>query len=383
MIKLHNSIGKNFCYAPWTNIHINTEGQLKTCCAGTKGLTNVRQNPIDVALVSDELLDIKNKLLNNQPHSNCDQCIDREKMTDHSERDWYNDIADEQVIEITSIDQTHLQNLDIRWSNTCNLSCSYCGPDASSQWANLKKFPIQRMDYNKGLESVLNFISKNKHTVKNVGLLGGEPLLQKENEFLLDEIGEQTKINVITNLTVPLDSNKIFKKLLGKKYVKWDISFDTVEKRFEYVRHGASWEQILKNIKKLQDATKDTEHDVAIAAVYSVYNALNLKELHEYFLDHKLPQLGWNELVFPDILAVRNLPEHFRMIAADQCLNSIRFHSWDRQKNWLRDMSANLRAIKNDKNSCESLYQWHKHQEDTYWPNFKYRFEHLWPEYSI
>jgi hypothetical protein len=28
------------------------------------------------------------------------------------------------------------------------------------------------------------------------------------------------------------------------------------------------------------------------------------------------------------------------------------------------------------------LYDWHQDQEQKYWPDFKYRFADLWPEYQ-
>ena len=31
--------------------------------------------------------------------------------------------------------------------------------------------------------------------------------------------------------------------------------------------------------------------------------------------------------------------------------------------------------------NCKPLIDWHINQENTYWPNFKYKFVDLWPEY--
>lgn len=383
MINLDKSIGDNFCYAPWTNIHINTQGTFKTCCAGESYIADLRVTPIRDILNSDSLLDIKNKIVNNQYHSNCAQCVRQEKMTSNSERRWYDDISQTKTIPINSIEENHLQNLDIRWSNTCNLSCVYCGAEASSQWAAHKKVPVERLDYSNTLAGILEYIDSNRSTLKNLGLLGGEPLLQKENEQLLDVIDPDVNINLITNLTVPLENNKIFKKLLEKNRVVWDISFDTVEEKFEYVRHGGSWNQILKNIRYLQEAIKDRpRHIIGTAAVYSVYNALNLSSLHQYFLENNLPNIRWNELHYPSQLSVTSLPEKFRLIAADECEKSIEFHNWHRQKTWLQEMANSLRRVTNEQSDCTYLYNWHTRQENEFWPDFKYKFAELWPEYT-
>ena len=105
--KLSPDIGKNFCYAPWTNIHIDTRGNYKTCCAGTQSLGNLKDNSFNI----DLLTDIKSALTANQKHDNCRLCENNAV----AEREWYNDIAGQQVIPIVNITDDHLQNLDIRW----------------------------------------------------------------------------------------------------------------------------------------------------------------------------------------------------------------------------------------------------------------------------
>jgi len=297
MLNLNNSIGKNFCYAPWTNIHLNPQGSYKVCCAGTVDLGNLKITPINDVLLSKKLLEIKTAILNNEEHSNCSTCIRHEQRSSSSERGWYNDIAQNKTIEIKSIDSQHLQNLDIRWSNTCNLSCVYCGHEASSQWAILKQQPAERIDYSNTLLGILKFIEENKSTIKNLGLLGGEPLLQKENESLLEVIDDNVNINLVTNLSVPLENNKIFKKLLTKNKVIWDISFEAIEDKFEYVRRGSSWQLIVKNINFLKNAVKDKPgHLIGITGQFSVYNALDLSKINKYFYDNDFPQPRWNEL---------------------------------------------------------------------------------------
>lgn len=382
-LKLDNSIGKNFCYAPWTNIHIDTRGIYKTCCAGKAELGDLRVVPIQNIMNSSELVEIKSKILNNQEHPNCKTCIKKEQNTSISERSWYNDIAEHRPIVIESKENQNLQNLDIRWSTTCNLSCVYCNHNSSSQWAAHKKIPMPRLDYSNTMSDILKFIDSNKSTLKNLALLGGEPLLQKENEQLLDVIDPNVYINVITNLSVPLENNKIFKKLLEKNRVMWDISFETVEQRFEYVRHGSNWSLIVKNIQYLQNSIKDKPgHLIGITSQYSIYNAMNLAELHEYFNDNNIPKMRWNELNHPSILSVISLPQKYINRAIDELEKSIKFHDVGPQINFLTDMANSLKRIISSKKDCKELYQWHLTQEQTYWPNTNLKFSNLWPEYS-
>ena len=381
-VKLNTEIGSNFCYAPWTNIHINTTGRYKTCCAGTDEIGDLRIIPIKDLLSSTTLNGIKSSLHQNQTNQNCTVCARQEQHSSVSERTWYNNIAEHQSIELDQLSAQQIQNLDIRWSNTCNLSCVYCDHEASSQWAALKKQPVERLDYTNTLPGLLEFIDGNRATIKNLALLGGEPLLQKENDALLDVIANHVHINIITNLSVPLENNRIFHKLLAKDNVMWDISFETVEDQFEYVRHGSGWPLMLKNIQYLKQAIKDKHgHNIGITSQYSVYNAMNLSELHQYFADYDLPMMRWNELHYPDVLSVASLPKHYLNKAIAELELSKQYHYMPVQEKFLADMANSLQNINPLNQDCKNLYQWHLTQEQTYWPNTKLKFEDLWPEY--
>lgn len=381
MLQLENKIGENFCYAPWTNIHINTTGQYKTCCAGTTIIGDLKTIPITNLINGKELTEIKKSILNNEYHENCRGCVNMEKNVSRSERHWYEDISNNEIIRIKDLNNQHLQNLDIRWSNTCNLSCVYCDSWASSQWASIKKESVERLDYQNTLEDILLFIDSNKKSLKQIALLGGEPLLQKENDSLLDVIADNVTVYVITNLSVPLENNRIFKKLISKTNVVWDISFDTIGDRFEYVRHGASWNLLLKNLKLLKDITKDKpNHGIGIASVYSVYNALRLTEMFESFKEHDIPAMRWNELHFPDALKVTSLPQQFIMKAITEIEKNVKFIQ--NGSTFLQEMAKSMQSLTNyDNKDSQYLYDWHSDLEETYWPNFKHKFENLWPEY--
>lgn len=378
-IILSPEIGNNFCYAPWTNIHINTKGDFKTCCAGDQIIGNLKTTPIQNILADKKFFSIKESIYNNQTHQNCSVCVMAEKHSSSSERNWYTSFAQNKPIVLDNITNSYLQNLDIRWSNTCNLSCVYCNEFASSQWANLKTQPLERQDYKNTIDEILKFINLNQSSLKNISLLGGEPLLQKENESLLDVISDSVEVYVITNLSVPLENNKIFNKLIEKKTVVWDISFETLEERFEYVRHGSSWNLMLKNIQLLKEATKNKSgQSVHVTSQYSIYNALNISDIYLSFQKYNLPSMRWNELLDPQILSVTNLPQKF----INQAIKELEICIENQYNSpFLKQMHTSLNKVNSTTNDCVDLYSWHENQEQQYWPNFKYKFADLWSEY--
>ena len=232
------------------------------------------------------------------------------------------------------------------------------------------------------MPDILKFIESNKKTLKNLALLGGEPLLQKENELLLDVIDPDVHINLITNLSVPLENNKIVKKLLEKNNVVWDISFETINEKFEYVRHGGSWELMTKNIRYLQEVAKEKPgHLIGVTGQFSIYNALDLSEVNRFFFENKFPQPRWNELTYPPILSVSALPNRFIEKSVSELENSVQYITWPKQKKFLQDLANNLRLVDNTIQDCKPIVDWHINQENTYWPDFKYKFVDLWPEY--
>jgi sulfatase maturation enzyme AslB (radical SAM superfamily) len=376
-INLTPDIGSNFCYAPWTNIHINPLGVYKTCCAGQSELGNLREVDLNSAMSHGLLTEIKTAIINNQEHENCRICIDREQHTPVTERTWYHDIAERQTIPIVALQDQPLQNLDIRWSNTCNLSCVYCGSEASSIWARLKGQPLERADYT-NIQGIMNYITAHQDTIKNLGLLGGEPLLQKENELLLGAIGNDVHVNVITNLSVPLERNKIFNQLIKLPNVTWDISFETVKDRFEYVRHGADWNLMLYNIKTLRELAP--HQSVNVTGQFSVYNCLNISEVHEYFADHALPPIRWAELTYPHRLSAFSLPNELMQQSARELIKSIKYNP--NSADFFKEQANNLLKANNPDAETESLYAWHAEQEQTYWPDAPLKFANLWPEFK-
>jgi MoaA/NifB/PqqE/SkfB family radical SAM enzyme len=187
----------------------------------------------------------------------------------------------------------------VRWNTTCNFSCNYCAEACSSKWADLKGIPVKsgaRPYY----EQVCDYLEQHRENIREVALVGGEPLLLKENERLLDVIPDSATITLITNLSVNLESNPIFKKLALRKRVGWSLSFDNVGTRFEYVRHGATWNKLLHNLDLVQDLMKQG-HWGGIHAVYNIYNATRLVEFTQFARNRGLT-IHWQSLYQPEYL---------------------------------------------------------------------------------
>jgi MoaA/NifB/PqqE/SkfB family radical SAM enzyme len=107
-------------------------------------------------------------------------------------------------------------------------------------------------------------------------LVGGEPLLMKQNYQILKAIPLDTKVTIITNLSYNLEELPCLDSLLAKNPndVIWNISLENINQQFEYVRNRASWAQVEKNLLLLIDRFPNT---VSINFVYSVFSAFDIK----------------------------------------------------------------------------------------------------------
>jgi MoaA/NifB/PqqE/SkfB family radical SAM enzyme len=365
-----------YCAAPWRGLHINPRGDVKTCCAGDPNmLGNLNEQSIESILFSPKMIEIRQSIREGKPHAYCYNCVQAERYG-RSERDWHNSVSPEFDC-TTADDLEHRPTLiDVRWNTTCNLSCNYCGDKCSSKWAALKNIPFQsgaRPYY----EQVCNYLEQHQEHIREVALVGGEPLLLPENNRLLDVLPSDCIVTLITNVSVDLSSNKIFAKLAQRRRVGWSLSFDNTGERFEYVRHGGSWDLLLRNLDLIQTLIKDHGHWGGIHAVYNVYNATRLIELTEFARTQGLT-IHWQSLYQPEYLDPAQLgPEILdlahnqisKLLEMDLCLAS--------EKEFFETVISKLTV----KDNLTKQFQQHIYDiEFQYHTNQIGQFKKLWPE---
>ena len=379
-----------YCAAPWRGLHINVRGDVKTCCAGNPNmLGNLKSQSIEQILDGDTLKEIRKSLRQGIPHQKyCDGCIKRERQGADSERSWHNRVNENFSYDHAGLDYEYPAIIDARWNTTCNLSCNYCGPADSSKWAGIKSItPIEKLPQITNTRhyyiDVCDFIKKHYDKVKEVALVGGEPLLLPENERLLDVIPPDCTVTLITNLSNPLENNRIFKKLSQRQRVGWSISFDNIGDRFEYVRYGASWELMLHNLDIVQDLMKNHGHWGGIHSVYNLYNATRLCELKTFAKQRNL-SIHWQHLAGPAELNPRNYGKEISTLAAKEIQKMYDTFEIDAQEQNLFD-SAFATYITKDQTNTDMLTQlktFVDNIETKYHTDKSGEFARLWPEFG-
>jgi len=367
---------KKYCAAPWRGLHINFRGDVKTCCAGDPNiLGDLNSGFLDDIIHSDKMQEIRNSISNGVLHPEyCYNCIQAER-NGSSERDWHNNVNPEFDPKRAG-PKDHIPTLiDVRWNTTCNLSCNYCGPYCSSKWASLKKDFVDN-----GVKPyhyhVVEYVKQYAHKVREVALVGGEPLLLQENVELLGVLHDDTLITVITNATVNLDKSLVFTYLTCRSNVGWSLSFDNVGERFEYVRHGASWELLKRNVNRIIGQIMHNGHHGGIHAVYNIYNCTRLRELREY-ADIKGLNIVWQTLYQPEYLD----PTRHNQYVRDIALKEIELYEQEYGSEPFFDhVKPSLSAIATDSDVRQDFWQHIEDIENIYHKDQKGKFAQLWPE---
>ena len=371
-----------YCTSPWVSLFVHHDNKVKSCCAGRWDWGDLSTQPLDQIINNPKVQQLKNDIRNGIPNSYCGYCADVEKLGSNSQREYFQqfEISDETY---NSDNAFQLQQLDIRWTNLCNLNCVYCNPGWSTTWQKAMKMPIDAMHYDFH-NKILNYINENGKQVKAVILAGGEPLLHRQNVQLVQSLEDNASIDVITNLSINLSSSPVYRELL-KKRVNWTVSIDNINDRFEYVRHNANWEQMLENLKILKSVENFS------AMLFPVYNIYNCTRLIEFFDFANEVNMGmhWQMLTSPNYMCVYNFSDKVKQLAIDEieklfasetfakfCSNPL--VQTEQSKTFLTSV---LKELKNSTvtNADAPFLKWVKEYETKYATDVK-TFRTLYPE---
>jgi hypothetical protein len=279
MIKEDYINNAGFCPAPWTQIYVDPQGNLDNCCISTNRLGLVGSTDINEAVLGSTQIKIKQDMLDGKLPSGCIKCDHSKPSLRTNYLEWFKDYVPFDFYQDPS--NFRLSYLDLRWRNTCNSACVYCGPDYSSLWAQ-ELGVTEKTNFDK-LAQLKEFIEPHIPNLKEVYLAGGEPLLIKDNEWLLERIlvsNPDCKIMVNTNLST-ID-NRIAELLSELTSVQWVISVDSIKDQYEYIRYGSKWSVFENNLKKfLKQNNIRARTDPEICSFQMVYCSLNITSIFD------------------------------------------------------------------------------------------------------
>lgn len=273
---------QSFCPAAWNSIYADPSGAIRNCCVAKEDIGHVSDD-IPKVFNGNKNIWIKQQMLNGTLVDSCRQCWPdtQYSMRDAFLHDYYKPTT---AAQFDSVDKFNLQYLDLRWHNTCNFACVYCGHVVSSSWA--AELGIhQRMDSNQ-VAKLKDYILDNLEQVNHVYLAGGEPLLMKENAELLErlhKINPNVRVFVNSNISHAKPSNAVYQQLQKFTNTFWIISAEDTGTRFDYIRHGGNWQEFVDNLCQIeQDFAK---HQIGFNAVLCALNGLSIWSFVDWIMD--------------------------------------------------------------------------------------------------
>jgi radical SAM protein with 4Fe4S-binding SPASM domain len=330
---------KTFCPAPFMAISTDVNGSLRPCCKYAQPHEQVEHKmpwmtdvTLNEAWNGPEFKKLRQAFIDGEKPNECKSCWFEEDTGIPSYREYFLKRFEKKSINYKSVIVNSPVYIDLKLSNVCNLKCRICSATASSliQKEQAREYGIKgdiywQQDKISGTYHEESFKSWIPH-INYLCFTGGEPFLGQENKKLLQLIideGYADKIDLHFNTNGMQLSDTILNLLMHYKYISIAFSVDDIGERLAYSRHGADWERIIQNIKKVP-RTKQFRTD--IYTTISSYNIWYVAESYPIF--KKLtPNISYDFVYGPDYLSPRNLNKSIKYRIAEKykALNNLYF----------------------------------------------------------
>lgn len=326
---------KHFCILPFVHVCIWTDGRAIPCCISNYyELGNVKIQRLDDIYSNDNsrLRQLRQQMINGpELPLSCRSCRDMEaNYTDKSLR-YYSNRSHGRLLDSIEIDddgtvvENKVSTWDVRFSNLCNLKCRICSPVNSSKIAKEEqrftknKISILQEAF-KNREDFFDFFKKNIDGIEEIYFCGGEPLMLEEHYEILDLLIKNGKFDTVlrynTNCTTLTfrDKNVVTDYWTRFKNIHLSLSIDAGWQQLHYIRGGARWSTILKNIRQIVEYCPHAF--VQLSPTVEILNAFHVKDMHLYLIEHELIELNnvfFNILTYPNYYSLTALPSDIKM----------------------------------------------------------------------
>ena len=293
-----------YCSLLWKHISNEPLGHVRTCCIARERVSDNEGKEVTLGSQSikeifhnDFYKKIRQDIRDGKLPDNCSPCWQDEANGNKSKRERYNEYAKDRYGFINYQQEPDMpEDIQLTLSNTCNLKCRSCNPHNSSKW--VKEAKDRGLPYNEEIVDVplLDFENSKFWTtmdewlpsITQLEVMGGEPFYMKEfrkfvTTLVNKGVAKNIHLNTCTNGTF---ANKDFLKTLTDNFasVGFNVSIDgAVKERFEYLRHGAEWDKVSKNLDYFHKLNETGQASIGISHTITALNVMYLAEFHKTF----------------------------------------------------------------------------------------------------
>jgi MoaA/NifB/PqqE/SkfB family radical SAM enzyme len=341
---------------PWISIETSPMGTVRPCCMAHEEITDengkkydLNETTLETAYHSVYMQKLRQDFRSGQRPETCNRCWDEEAAGRDSKRihsqvrlkelykqvDWANDNPDQ------------LWFVDLKLGNICNLKCRICGSWSSSKWAEEemaylepgrnKKEHIAYTWLRQGAwpRKTETFWDNMRDLLPNIRYFeftGGEPWLIQEHFDLLQyavDQGHSKNIDIHYNTNATQEPRQYAD--LWSNFGRVDIAFsiDNVGDRFEYERHGASWDDANSIIDDVHDMKLLYKNiTTQLCFTINIQNVYYIDELLEWADTKPFGSVYFNMLHSPDHMSI----QHMTPQAKELVLNKLKTTFWKNNK---------------------------------------------------
>jgi MoaA/NifB/PqqE/SkfB family radical SAM enzyme len=349
------TLPESICMLPWISIEATPMGTARPCCLAQEEIKDdsgqpfsLRKSTLATIYSSDYMVNLRQQFRNGERPETCSRCWTEEAAGRDSKRihsrirlkelytqvDWNNDRPDQ------------LWFIDLKLGNICNLKCRICGSWSSSKWASeemdylplgankkqhiaytwLKegRWPEESPDFWENLKALLP-------NIKYFEFTGGEPWLIQEHWDLLKyavETGDSRHIDIHYNTNGSVNPFGADKSAVWGEFGRVDIAFsiDNVDKRFEYERYGAKWDEANKIIDATHFAKTVDSPNITTQLCFTVniQNVYYLDELLDWADTKGFGSIYFNVLHSPERMSI----QYMTPAARELVLNKLKMNFW-------------------------------------------------------
>ena len=296
-----NPLPDKLCLIPFMGLNIHPTGEWQLCPSARKKAPLDLENQLSSVWEGATINSVRRKMLDNQEvFSHCSGCFRLEKEGVESRRTRFNKkrlqfYGGSACYDFVYGSKRKLLELDISFSNLCNLDCVTCNSDYSSSWV--------KPDY-KAFSEGVNFrkIRKDKiwkikrsfidsiidSSIKDIKLIfikGGEPLIDSNCLYFLKRLSDFKKdglsVYVQTNGTT-MDSKVI--SAIGDLNIEISFSVDGLKDHYNWIR-GFDFYKMMRNFEKLH-TIKNLKHSYFNYTV-SAFNFYRVSDFIRFFIQQK------------------------------------------------------------------------------------------------
>lgn len=325
-----NAVSPSFCVAKWKQVTLHLQTGMTHSCHHPVPhkipLEEIKENPSALHNTNFKKEQRRMMLEGKRPEE-CDYCWRVEDSSEESLSDRTYKSADswalpylEEVSTKPWDDNVFPSYLEVSFSNACNFSCTYCGPEFSSKWVeNLKQHgPIKLLedtkyvqwaqgwqdldniafkarDHNPYVEAFWKWWPEAYKHLKVYRITGGEPLLSKETfrsmDWFVDNPNTDLEFSINSNLGVPEKLWRQFveklKVLTSGNYINRFTLFTSVDgwgERAEYARPGLDFELFKKRFEEILEIGNIR---IVIMCTFNIFSITSILNLFKWQLELK------------------------------------------------------------------------------------------------